>query len=381
MARLLYFSFYPDELTDGISRKIKEQTKALTLLNNEVHIGRPKIGKDYIEYFIDNQKIATFRTDFIGKIEYYYCLFKELYSIIQSKDIEAVYFRYNLACNHSMINFLRKLHDSKIAIAIEIPTYPYDGEQRCNSIVTTLKTLSDYWYRTKLHKYIDYIVTFSNDAKIWDCPTIAISNAVNPNLIKIWEMPKMNDTFSMIGVANLADWHGFDRIIRGISDYNKRCGEYKIEFHIVGGDSTNSTVMKLKKLTTELGLIQNIIFHGKLSGTELNNVFDSSHIAIGSLGRHRNGIKSMKSLKNIEYATRGIPFIYSEDNSDFDSKPYVLKFNKDDSPIDIKSIIRFSQSIEYNPMSIRKSVSNLTWIKQMSVISKRLNDIVLRKKK
>ncbi len=35
-------------------------------------------------------------------------------------------------------------------------------------------------------------------------------------------------------------------------------------------------------------------------------------MGIASLGRHRNGITRIKTLKNREYAARGIPFVYSE---------------------------------------------------------------------
>lgn len=48
-------------------------------------------------------------------------------------------------------------------------------------------------------------------------------------------------------------------------------------------------------------------------------------MGIASLGRHRNGITRIKTLKNREYAARGIPFVYSENDSDFDGMPYVMK--------------------------------------------------------
>ena len=47
-------------------------------------------------------------------------------------------------------------------------------------------------------------------------------------------------------------------------------------------------------------------------------------------------------MKNREYAARGIPFIYSETDSDFDNKPYVLKGPADESPTNIQDIIDFS---------------------------------------
>jgi hypothetical protein len=108
-----------------------------------------------------------------------------------------------------------------------------------------------------------------------------------------------------------------------------------------------------------------VIFHGQLFGDELTKVFNQCQFAIGSLGRHRSGITVIKTLKNREYATRGIPFIYSEQDSDFDHQPYVLKAPADDSPIDIQQIFDFMDNFKMNPKDIRRTVEHLTWNIQM----------------
>jgi hypothetical protein len=111
-----------------------------------------------------------------------------------------------------------------------------------------------------------------------------------------------------------------------------------------------------------------IIFHGTLFGQELDNVFNQCQFAIGSLGRHRSGITAIKTLKNREYATRGIPFIYSEQDSDFDSQPYVLKAPADESPINIQKIVDFMKDFSMKPEEIRKTVEPLQWKYQMQKV-------------
>ena len=81
------------------------------------------------------------------------------------------------------------------------------------------------------------------------------------------------------------------------------------------------------------------------NGEELDEVFDECDFGIGSLGRHRVGIDDIKTLKNREYAARGIPFVYSETDTDFDRQSYVLKVPADESFIKIEDIIRFYQNI------------------------------------
>jgi hypothetical protein len=59
------------------------------------------------------------------------------------------------------------------------------------------------------------------------------------------------------------------------------------------------------------------------------------------------------------------PFAYSETDSDFDDKPYVLKAPADESPIDIQRIIDFYRALKMSPREIRYSIKNLSWEKQM----------------
>lgn len=120
-----------------------------------------------------------------------------------------------------------------------------------------------------------------------------------------------------------------------------------------------------KPIIEKYGLQDKIIFHGTLFGDALTQVFNKCQFAIGSLGRHRSGITVIKTLKNREYATRGIPFIYSETDSDFDHQPYVLKAPADESPIDIQKIIDFMAHFTMQPADIRRTVGPLAWKIQM----------------
>ena len=116
-----------------------------------------------------------------------------------------------------------------------------------------------------------------------------------------------------------------------------------------------------------------VVFHGKMFGKELDDVFYECSFAIGSLARHRSGVTSIKTLKNREYASRGIPFIYSECDSDFDNQPYILKAPANESPIDVDKILSFIDKCNIDPVNIRKSVEHLTWKVQMEKVVDQLN--------
>ncbi len=60
--------------------------------------------------------------------------------------------------------------------------------------------------------------------------------------------------------------------------------------------------------------------------------------------------------------------IYSEQDSDFDHQPYVLKAPADESPVDIQQIIDFLKDFSMQPEDIRKTVESLQWKYQMQKV-------------
>ena len=97
-------------------------------------------------------------------------------------------------------------------------------------------------------------------------------------------------------------------------------------------------------------------------------------MAIGSLARHRSGITNIKTLKNREYAARGLSFIYSEQDSDFEDKPYILKVPANESPIEVNKIIEFYKKLNPIPLEIRGSIFSLSWEAQMNKVIKAIEE-------
>ena len=195
----------------------------------------------------------------------------------------------------------------------------------------------------------------SNDYDIiFGQKTINISNGVDFDNTPIHsDFESRPSSLHLIGVAEVHYWHGFDRLIAGIGEYYKTGGQRDVYFHLVGG--IHPSLMQdslqapgLKTLIDKYDISNRIIFYGTLFGKDLDAVFEKCQFAIGSLARHRSGITVIKTLKNREYATRGLPFMYSEQDSDFDNQPYVIKAPSDESPIDIKQIMYLLLSLERN---------------------------------
>ena len=252
-------------------------------------------------------------------------------------------------------------------IVMEIPTYPYDAEYYAQGM--SRQIFQDKIFRNQLARELDAIVTFSDYSQIFGQHTIRISNGIDFDSVKM--KTTVNDTskeLNLIGVAEIHRWHGFDRLIKGLAQYYSQPQDYLVKFHVVGYFFSAEGEEAFRKLIAENNVGQYVILYGKKHGQELDDLFNLCDFGIGSLGRHRVGIEKIKTLKNREYAARGIPFVYSETDSDFDDKPYVLKVPADETPVDINQLIAFHRQQTMTPSEIRESISNLSWKHQMMTV-------------
>lgn len=373
---LVYHGFSPHS---GISKKIHYQVKGLRENGHDVRLCyydfdnrghrcryvEGEVLKDY-----EKGAMAAIRQRIDYGAVYDYCLHEK---------IEMVYARCFQNANPWLIHFFKKLKQAGVKSVTEIPTYPYDQEFVGFPFATRLGLKIDQLFRHQLARQMEAIVTFSDAEEIFGQRTIRISNGADFDSIPLHQplaISHQSSELHLIGVAEVHYWHGYDRVIAGIGEYEGRGkkedgrGKRKVIFHIVGGvapSEMNDSILApgFAELIEKYGIREYVIFHGQLFGNELDAVFNQCQFAIGSLARHRSGITVIKTLKNREYATRGIPFIYSEQDSDFDQQAYVLKAPADESPVDIQQIVDFMEHFTMKPEDIRKTVEHLSWKIQM----------------
>jgi hypothetical protein len=321
---------------------------------------------------IDNKVIADYGNGISSKI-LKRIDFSAITKYVKDNNIEFVYIRSNHNANPFTINMVKRMKKYGAKVVMEIPTYPYDSEYEAQGM--SKQIFFDKLFRNSLAKQLDAIVTFSDYDKIFGQKTIRISNGIDFDSVKM--KSRINDTskeLNLIGVAEIHEWHGFDRIVKGLADYYSKPQEYFVRFHVVGYFFSSDIENEFKKIITDNHMEDYVILYGKKHGEDLDQIFDKCDFGVGSLGRHRVGIDKIKTLKNREYAARGIPFIYSETDSDFDSKPYVLKAPADESPIDIHRIIDFYNSNKMSPIEIRESIAFLSWKNQMEQVIKEVQN-------
>ena len=353
----------------GISKKIHYQVKGLRENGHDVRLCYYDFAPNgHRCRYVDGEVLKDYGTGGLAGLRQrleYDCI----YDYCIREKIEFVYARCFHNANPWLICFFKKLKKAGIRAVTEIPTYPYDEEFKNFFFKQRMELKIDQLFRRSLYKHMHAMVTFSDAEEIFGQRTIRISNGVDFDSIPLHSPLTTHrlplKTLHLIGVAEVHPWHAFDRVVAGLGEYK---GNVEVRFHIVGGVHPNQMARYFTPLIEKYQLQDKVIFHGTLFGEALDEVFNQCQFAIGSLGRHRSGITVIKTLKNREYATRGIPFIYSEQDSDFDHQPYVMKAPADETPIDIQQIIDFMEHFTMSPAEIRKTVKHLTWKIQMQKV-------------
>ncbi len=193
---------------------------------------------------------------------------------------------------------------------------------------------------------------------------ILISNGVGVKAVPLRQPPPFEKTrLEILFVGSTNPWHGLDRLLRGLKEYE---GDVEITLHIVGIEEDDS----LRSLAKTLNIANHLRFHGFKVGKELDAFFDFCHIGAGSFGIQRKGLTESAGLKMREYCARGLPFFLGHKDPDFSLDfPFCTFFPSAEEPIDFDRVVRFYESVyscENHPQSMRDfALKNLDWSVKM----------------
>lgn len=337
--KVLYMGFIDikNEGHIGVRKKIFGQIEAMK--NNKMDVEYILHDGKKLMYYSENDsfKISTYRNSIDRRKN---MLSKQVIDIIKKRNIDTIYIRYPLS-DIIFLKFLKRIKKLNKKIYIEIPTYPYDKELKKISLII------DKLFRKGIKKHIDYIVTSSGRYEsIYGVKVKFIDNCVSINDIKFKNhiYSKRKKEINLIAVAFLNNWHGYDRVIEGMKEYyNRESHDYNIKFKIVG---IGREYENLHRLVKDYGLQDRVEFLGSKNGKELDDLFEISDIALGSLAIHRKKLEIVSSLKSREYCARGIPFIYAGKDPGFlDNEEFLMNIESNESYINMDKIINFYERL------------------------------------
>ncbi|MEZ4287924.1 MAG: hypothetical protein R3A47_07220 [Polyangiales bacterium] len=138
------------------------------------------------------------------------------------KELPDVLYLRQPGTHPALLSFLYALRGRKrsMKIVLEVATYPFEGE--ADTLSQKLIVASDKVFQHGLSLAVDRIVTFCGQQVIYGIPCIQSSNGIDVDALPIRTPSVEPRVFRMLGVAALAKWHGYDRLIEGISAFKAK---------------------------------------------------------------------------------------------------------------------------------------------------------------
>jgi len=360
MKRMLYISHvdYGSQEHLGVIKKIDVQKNALSKAGYQIDHLKLK-GNDV---YVNTEHVFSFR----NKVDYWIRLPLQLQSYFAKNTTpfyELVYVRKTFF-NPLYYFLFKRLQAGSNYILLEVPTYPYTMELQggWRRIISLMDSLNNFFIRKKLFR----VITTQDYPKILGVDTIQIKNGYDFSIERPIKRNRMDNAVRLITVANFNFWHGIDRLFYGLKNYNDHTRKkVNIVIHLVGG---GKELPNLKRLAAKLKL-DNLIFHGPKYGTALDEVYANADIGVGVLGLYRKGLDFTSSLKNMEYAYYGLPFIIGNQDKDIQDCKFVLRVPNDNSPINFNEVIDWFGALDVSPDEIRNKGKELySWDKQVGII-------------
>lgn len=387
---VIYISFLNEDIRPGYKLKIHSQAKAFY-----------KLGMKCYLYIVNNQGVVLYeigeqerivkvykperkRKNLGRNIRDEFFLFQffanNLNSVMKQLNPQLVYIRRIVPLNPIMIKMLKDIKKHSY-IVYEYPTYPW-REEMLKAKQYLFYGLDRMFFNRLLDKVdcIAYIGDASDVKLKYKHKFLEIQNGVEVDNYKEYsKVREKNEPIVFVGVAHVAHYHGYDRVIRGMNDYYSKNPKQKVYFHIVGEVNEK---LGLQELVENLSLKDAVFFHGMKVGDELDKIFEKADIGVGTLSYHRidvQGIMTDNSLKSREYIARGIPLIcairmgFEKEGENLD---FIIHCEKGEEPIKIEEVLNKYNSIKNSPEQIRDyAKQNLSWEKQIKKIIKVFENI------
>ena len=363
--KLLYITRYSLHQSFNLQKKFDGQLNAFKNLGFDVYF----IGFDEEHlYLINGDSKTVVGNTHYGFPSYLHTLFyndlhKAAIKAIETVGFDYVYWRaaplWSSSCK--VAKTIKKIGAKLI---YEIPTFPQQKEEHLSGL-RKIFTLYSNRFTDRFHSLVDYYVLIGEDAggEYKGKPAINIENGIDLSNICVRKPINKDDTIHILALASMCYWHGYDRLIKSLGEYK---GEHKVVVHMVGGND-GGCLDEWKELSEKLSLTDSVIFHGPMSGCELEKMFNLCDIGINSLAMYRKGFKVTMELKTREYVSRGLPFVCAvEDPALFDREaPMWLKVANDDSVPDMQQIVDFAVKMKNDSSHVEKlrtlAENRMTW--------------------
>ena len=250
-------------------------------------------------------------------------------------------------------------------IIVDVPTPRSTGLREMDKMVTnpakrSVRKFISYASASWVLMPANLIIQYADEGKWFSLglryKTLKMGNGILitddiPLTKAVWPKNQLN----LIAVAQLADWHGYDRMLYALAELKKQNLPCEVTFTVVGD---GEALPFLKKLANDLNL-ENVNFKGRLTGKDLDDVFANMHVGVASLGLYRVGLNEAAVLKTREYMARGLAVVTAGQDPDFyaqETKKFRYEVSNDSDIVGIVSlIVKFTTNevLDFDPKACR----------------------------
>ena len=376
--KLLYIVRYPVYEDFNLRGKFDGQLAAFRKLNLDVY--HLVFDREYFYLVHNGQREiickATTGLPMYFHTKVYYDMHHAVMKAAKSIRFDYVYWR-GAPSWYSSYQMAKALKKQGAKLLYEIPTYVKAGEEPMNALRKAFAVYSRVW-ENKVMQHLDLMVMiFTGDTTMdtfHGIPVAVIDNGVDVEAIPLRQPQSHPGEVHILALASMSYWHGYDRLIRSLSRYT---GDQKVVLHMVGGND-GGALPQWQKLAEDLNVQDRVIFHGKLYGKELANMFDLCDVGSNALAQYRKNLGATSELKVREYTARGLPFLCSVDDPAlaYTSEPFWMKVANDDSVPNMQEIVDFTLKMREestHPARMRAyAAKHMTWESQYGPIFEKL---------
>ena len=379
--KLLYIVRYPADEQFNLKGKFDGQLRAFENIGLDVYYLTYDRHHFYLVHEEKRQKLspATCGMPMYFHTKVYYDMHRAVLKAADQVCFDYVYWR-GAPSWHSSYTVAKKLHEKGVKILYEIPTYVKIGEEPMGLLRKAFAGYDKVW-KEKMTPYLDlFVLIFTEDSRdlktLHGRPVVVIDNGVDVDAIPLRKPAAQEDTVHLLALASMSYWHGYDRLIRSVSRYS---GDRKVVLHMVGGND-GGMLPQWQKLAQELQVEDRVIFHGKMYGQELAEMFDLCDVGANALAQYTKNLSATSELKVREYTARGLPFLCSIEDPAlaYEGSDFFMQVSNDDSVPDMEKIIAFALKMRQDtghPQRMRDYAQrHMTWESQYAPIFAKLDN-------
>lgn len=379
MAKVLFIMKYPLEDVYSVKNKFNGQMTAVDSMGHDAYY----IAYDKRHtYLIHRGEKTVIKNIWFGNWKMYihtkafYDLFDSVCRVLKRESFDIAYIRH-CPLSYNGFRMFRSLKKSGIKLVVEIPTYPASREKQPTSLRRLYMRYSAFWWRRVHDDLTLYTLIGDHADRIGTIPAINIDNGTNVDLLPLRQPKPEQDKIHLLALASMSYWHGYDRLIRGIAALDEQTRK-TVVLDMVGDEG--AALSEWKELAKELQVEDQVIFHGRKTGNELNEYFDVADLGVCSLGFCRINFESGSILKLREYTSRGLPFVYAAEDPAIDTpQPFCMKVPNDESEIDVPAVLEFAKKMrkEQNIREIMRDYARekMSWKSQFEKVFKALEKL------